>query len=189
MNDAEQLRAAKDMVRAKRFPEARAAFESLSKTGSIEGIDALYCLAIIHYTGSGVEQNLDEAIQYFTLAHERGHVMASYQLGGILEKLGEIENAYKVFQWAAPHIPAAAHRAYLLLRATSGLDSDPNAGEKYLVMAADQGHVIARRKIAWRVLSGREGWQKIPYGLFLYAKAAVLIVDAVMIKDDRLKYE
>jgi TPR repeat protein len=189
MNDAEQLRAAKDMVRANRFGEARAAFESLSKLDSIEGIDALYCLAIIHYTGSGVEKNSDEAIRYFILAHERGHLMASYQLAGIFEKTGELENAYKVYQWAAPHLPAAAYRAYLLLRANSRLDSDPNAREKYLVMAADQGHVLARRKMAVRVLLGREGWHKIPYGVFLVAKTTVNVFCAVVIKGDRLKYE
>jgi len=189
MSGTEQLRIAKQMVRAKQFGEARAAFEALCKENSVEGADAAYCLAIIYYTGSGVEKNLDEAIKYFISAHERGHLMASYQLAGIFEKTGELENAYKVYQWAAPHLPAAAHRAYLLLRAHSELDSDPSAKEKYLAMAADHGHVLARRKMALRVLLGREGWLKVPYGAFLVAKATADIFWAVAVKNDRIKYE
>jgi TPR repeat protein len=189
MNNSASLSAAKIMVKEDRFQEAKVVFERITNEKSIDSAEAAYCLGIIHHTGSGVTKNVDEAAKYFLIASQSGHAMATYRLGGIYYRRHELQKAYDSFQSVAQRIPAASYSAYRLLMTEKRLDSDPEASEKYLNSAAEQGHVLAQRTIAMRYVSGKEGLLKIPYGLALFAKAVSNIIRTVIIKNEKVKYE
>lgn len=42
--------------------------------------DAQYSLALLYETGTGVKQNMDEAIRLYTLSYENGNLMAKIKL-------------------------------------------------------------------------------------------------------------
>ena len=70
------------------------------------------------------------------------------------------------------------------------LDQNPNAIEKYLNSAAEQGqYKRAKRVIAMRFLSGHNGIIKIPYGAALFCKMIFSGILTVVIKNQKMKYE
>jgi TPR repeat protein len=189
MNNSSSLNAAKNMLREKRFDWAEATFERLIREESQDSGEAAYCLAIMHHTGSGVQKSVDQAAKYYLIARQHGHAMAAYRLATIYEQHGELQNAYYSYSAAANTVPSAAYWAYRLLTRDRSLDKDPRATEKYLNSAAEQGHVVAERIIAMRHLSGEKGLLKIPYGVVLFGKTIFHIVQAVFIKNEKMKYE
>ena len=177
------------MLREKRFQWAAATFERIIRDESRDSAEAAYCLAIMHHTGSGVQKNLDEAEKYYLIARQRGHPMATYRLATIYQQSGELQKAYETYCSAAHNVPSAAYWAYRLLTTNQSLDRDAEAAEKHLNSAAAQGHVMALREIALRNLSGREGLLKIPYGMALMTKAMFNLIQTVVIKNEKMKYE
>jgi TPR repeat protein len=179
---------AKTMLRQKRFQEAIALLEKILDEKFEDYAEAAYCLGIIHHTGSGVPKSVDEAANYYLMVEQSGHPMATYRLGGIYFRRGELQKAYNSFRSVAQKNPSGAYWAYRVLKANAQIDSDPAARREYLYSAVEQGHVVAQRDIAIEYISGKEEWQKIPYGLFLYAKAMVRIAQAVN-AHEKMKYE
>jgi TPR repeat protein len=177
------------MLREKRYEWARASFERLIGEDSCDKGEAAYCLAIMHHIGSGIQKSLDEAAKYYLVAKQQGHPMATYRLATIYEQRGELQNAYQLYCAAADTVPSAAYWAYRLLNRERILDDDPQAAEKYLNSAAEKGHVVAERTIAMRYLCGEAGLLKIPYGVALFCKALFHIIQVVIIKSEKMRYE
>jgi TPR repeat protein len=188
MNNTPSLSAAKDLVTERRYQEAKAIFERITNERSADSPEAAYCLGIIYQTGSGVPKNVDEAARYYLVAEQSGYPMATYRLGGIYHRRGDLQKAYVSFRSIAQSNPSAAYWAYRLLMIRSQLDSDPDAPAKYLNIAAEQGHVRAQRTIMMRYISGQEGLLKIPHGLRLLPKVVVDIF-RVTLKDEKMKYD
>jgi uncharacterized protein len=188
MNNVPSLSTAKSMLRQNQFQEAIAIFERITNEKSEDSAEAAYCLGIVHQSGSGVPKDANEAAKYYLKAEKFGYPMATYRLGGIYYRLGELQKAYDSFRSVAQSNPSAAYWAYRVLIVNRRLDSDPDASEKYLNSAAEQGHVVAQRDIAKRYISGKEGLQKIPYGLRLYARAVRRIFQVIN-KGEKMKYQ
>jgi TPR repeat protein len=188
MNNAPSLNAAKNMLKEKRFQEATAILERIINDKSEDSAEAAYCLGIVHNTGSRVPKNVDEAEKYYLMAVQSGHPMATHRLGGICYKRGELQKAYDLFRSVAHINPSAAFWAYQLLTLDKQLDSDPDAGEKFLDSAAEQGHVRAQRIISMRYISGKEGLLEIPYGLRLFVRLARNVF-RVTHRGEKMKYE
>lgn len=188
MNDAPSLNTAKTLLKEKRYREATAILERVTNDNSEDSADAAYCLGIVHHLGGDVPKNVDEATKYYLMAAQSGHPMATYRLGFIYRERNELQKSYDSFRLIAQSNPSAAYWAYQLLSADNKLDSDPNASEKYLNSASEQGHVLAQKIIAMRYISGKEGLLKIPYGLRLFVKV-VRNTFRVTNKGEKLKYD
>jgi TPR repeat protein len=187
MNDTASLNAAKMMLREKRFQEAMAILEAITNRKSDASAEAAYCLGIIYQAGGGAPANIDDATNYYLIAEQSGYSMATYRLGGIYNKRGELRKAYDSYQATAQNNPSAAYWAYRLLALDNNLDTNPNASDKYLNIAAEQGHVLAQRIIAMKYISGGNGFLKIPYGFYLFLKMAWSAI-RVTSEGEKLKY-
>jgi|NitcycUWRROWE17A_1032939.scaffolds.fasta_scaffold00106_3 uncharacterized protein len=188
MNNVPSLGTAKSLLKENRFQEAIAIFERITNDQSKDSAEAAYCLGILYHSGNGVPKNVDEAAKYYLIAEQSGHPMATYRLGGIYHRLGELQKAYDSFRSVARSNPSAAFWSYRLLTTDRHLDSDPDASEKYLNSAAEQGHVRAQRIIAMRYILGEEGLLKIPYGLQLFFNV-VRNAFRVANKGEKMKYD
>jgi TPR repeat protein len=187
MNDTASLNAAKTMLREKRFQEAIAILEAITNRKSDASAEAAYCLGIIYQAGSGAPANIHDATNYYLIAEQSGYSMATYRLGGIYYGLGESRKAYDSYQTIAQKNPSAAYWAYRLLALDKNLDTNPNASDKYLNIAAEQGHVLAQRIIAVKYISGSNGLLNVPHGLYLFLKMAWNAF-RVTSKGEKLKY-
>jgi TPR repeat protein len=145
-------------------------------------------LGIIYQAGGGAPANIDDATNYYLIAEQSGYSMATYRLGGIYNKRGELRKAYDSYQATAQNNPSAAYWAYRLLALDNNLDTNPNASDKYLNIAAEQGHVLAQRIIAMKYISGGNGFLKIPYGFYLFLKMAWSAI-RVTSEGEKLKYD
>ena len=188
MNNVSSLSTAKSLLKQNQFQDAIAIFERITNDKSEDSAEAAYCLGILHESGSGVPKDINKAARYYLMAGQSGYPMAAYRLGGIYYKLGELKKAYDSFRSVAQSNPSAAYWAYGLLMTNRQLDSDPDASEKYLSSAAEQGHVRAQRIIAMRYISGKEGLLKIPHGFRLFANL-VRNTFRVTNKGEKMKYQ
>src|SRR6266478_8524325 len=107
MNDTASLNAAKIMLREKRFQEAIAIFEAVANGKSDASAEAAYCLGIIYHSGEGAAANIVDATKYYLIAEQLGYSMATYRLGGVYNKRGEIPKAYESYQAVAQNNPSA----------------------------------------------------------------------------------
>jgi TPR repeat protein len=188
MDDASSLRVAKVLLQEKRFQEAIAIFERIANKGSEDAAEAAYCLGVVHQIGSGVQVSIDKAKKYYLIAQQSGKIsIATYRLASIYYSLGELQKAYESFREIAQINPSAAYWAYRILVGNSNLDDDPDASEKYLNSAAEQGHVLAQKIIAVRFIFGKHGVSNIPHGVKLYFKMISSAFRAIK-NGEKLKY-
>jgi TPR repeat protein len=183
------LSQAKSMIEEHRFQEGIAVLEKIVREQTSDSAEAAYCLGLIHHKGSGVPQDEDKAVMYYRLAEQSRHPLAALQLGGVYYRRDEFQKAYDSFRLAAPVVPSAAYWTYRTLTKDSRLSADPNAALRYLRSAAELGHVVAKRDVAIRYASGKEGLLRIPYGILLYIKVIVDLMRAVVIKNETMKYQ
>lgn len=66
-----------------------------------EGLDlAQYNLAILYFSGQGVEQNFEEAFRWTVAAAEQGHIAAQFNLGALYyEGQGTKQDRQTAFEW------------------------------------------------------------------------------------------
>lgn len=188
MNSISQLNAAKLMLGQRRFPEAIALFKAIVNENSEASPEAAYCLGILYQSGNGVQKSVEEAEKYYLLAEQSDYTMATYRLAGIYHRRGELPKAYASYRSIAQNNPSAAYWTYRLLMSDKSLDSDPSAGEKYLNIAVEQGHVLAQRVMAIEHIYGKRGLLKIPIGLYLFLKMACNTIHAAS-RGEKLRYE
>ncbi|TAL83794.1 MAG: sel1 repeat family protein [Beijerinckiaceae bacterium] len=186
-NGTISLNQAKRDLKQKKFSDALPVLERLVTAESKASGEAAYCLGILYQSGNGVPVNLERAKTYYSVAAEAGYLMGTYRLGGIYHEEGELGRAYQCYKAVANCNPSAAYWAFRIVTDNNDLDSDPNAPETFLSMAAEQGHVLAQRIIAMKYISGKNGFSKIPWGARLFVKMALATARAVN-KDDKLKY-
>jgi uncharacterized protein len=188
MDSISRLNSAKIKVKQGQFQEAITLFEAIAKERSDASPEAAYCLAILYQSGSGLPVNLEEAIRYYSIAEQAGYSMATYRLAGIYQRRGEAHKAFNSYRSIAQINPSAAYWSYRLLVSDNLLDTDPQASDKYLNSAADQGHVLAQRDKSIKYALGKKGALKIPYGLYLFVKMAYNSFH-VTARGDKLRYE
>ena len=89
-----------DGVNAAFAGDFETAFREFSRAAEA-GLDlAQYNLAILYFTGQGVEQDYEQALRWSEAAAEQGHVNAQYNLGSLyLEGQGTRENNALGIDW------------------------------------------------------------------------------------------
>lgn len=92
---------------------------------------ALYKMAELYRTGKGVEKDLEQAVDLYTKAAEKGHVKAQFTVASILEKKGDFTDARFWYQQAAEQgFPKAQKKLEQLLRAIKNAKSRNTEPEK-----------------------------------------------------------
>lgn len=127
---------------------------------------AAYCLGLVYDGGLGVPKDKDAALRYYTLADAEGYELGTYRLGHMLLVRDESAAALAKFKSIAKRNPSAAYWIYrVMAEVTDRRGAHREESERYLAMAASEGHVLAKRVYALRRLRDEEGILKIPGGL------------------------
>jgi TPR repeat protein len=140
----------------------------LGMPGNFEIEDALIPVAKAYDKGSGVAENKDEAIKWFTKAAEAGKSEAQWRLG-VKYDLGDgvLKDKQKALQW---YLKAANHTDFLasllpgvaesqrnigyLYQAGDGVQKDTQEAFKWFMKAANNGSEAAQFEIAEAYSSG-----------------------------------
>jgi TPR repeat protein len=174
----------KRLLEAGQTREAIDVYERLLAEGGEHVSDAAYSLGIIYHSGIGVPEDSNKAHEYYRKAEHLGNAMATYRLGSLHHREGDTEQALKSFEKVAETNPSAAYWAYRIHAQRS--DGQANSA-KYLTLAAGQGHILAARIVAVGFARGDHGIDKIPRGIFMYARSIASATKALWRKD-KLKY-
>ena len=167
--DDQQLHAlGADHLSKQRYADAFAIYDCLSDKG--------YCDCQVYagwmlFEGIGVAKNHERAFGYLRRAAQQADPKGMFYLGRALTAEGKHEEAFFWYQNAAvkDYIPAVYRLGLCYI---DGLGTKPNRslGISYLQRAAHDGHILAKREIALRSLSGKFGVWMIPKGLWLFGK-------------------
>ena len=190
MNDISLYRKAQDLHRQKRYAEARLQFEKVLEENAPDAAEAAYSLGI--YCELGEPGRLSQAERdvlaekYYGLAEDMGYAMATYRKGTLRHRSGRFEEALESYREIAQSNPSAAYWAYRILADGRCAADEVGAAEGYLNMAADQGHILAQRRVAMQYINGKFGFRSIPHGVKLFLQMTWNL--KVIFKNEKLKY-
>lgn len=121
--------------------------------------DAQCCLAYLLEQGEGVTKDIDRAIELYRKASEKGHVVATYNLGLLHVHRGDMRVAGEVLSRAASagSDEAMNFLGTLLLEGRQGLPSDESRAVDLLVASAKAGNARAANNVGVLCASGRAG--------------------------------
>ena len=135
-------------------------------------------LADFYYDGNGVEQDLQNAIEWYENASDRDSKEAQYALGQIYAQQGEYDRAYEYYLAAAGnrHIAAQYELGCLLLKGR-GVKADEQEAIRWLCLSLEQGHMPAVIELAqiYKNQNTPEGYRK---AFDYYLKAASFSAEA-----------
>ena len=158
--DHKRLMAAYADMNAGRYDAARAALESLVSEGEMR---ALLYLGWIYERGLGNAVDEQKAANCYRALCARNDPDACYHAASLMFRRGDTLGALELHVQAADmgH-PSAAYWASAILDGEGGLQPDPQRSARYLKLAADCGHMFARRDLAKQQFrAGRGLWEKV----------------------------
>jgi TPR repeat protein len=158
--DHKRLMAAYADMSAGRFDAARATLASLVSEGETR---ALLYLGWMHERGLGNAVDEQKAADCYSTLCAQNDPDACYYAASLMFRRGDIPGALESYVRAADmgH-PSAAYWASAIFDGDGGLQPDPQQSAKYLKLAAESGHMFARRDLAkQQVRTGRGLWDKI----------------------------
>lgn len=124
----------------------RAAFPALTALADQGNVEALVPLAWMNETGAVGEADLSLARRLYQRAADAGSCDALYRLGRILKKSRNLPAVRAVFERGAlqDHLPCISALGILLVETAENPDQ-AEQGMRWLTVAADRGHIFARR--------------------------------------------
>jgi hypothetical protein len=116
--------------------------------------DALFKQGEAYSLGEGVVEDLSEAIRFYRLAAEKGHVGANLQLGNMYD--WGVPRAAQDYVEAARFYRIAAEQGNIyaqfilgnMFREGKGVAKDESQAQHFYRLAAAQGHVTARKSLS-----------------------------------------
>jgi hypothetical protein len=166
MVDTNRLTTARRHLRDGRIDDGIRELMELVGEGSAEAPDYL---GILYFSGNGVPKDVEKAKSYFLMSHTRGYALGTYHLAGEYNRESNFKGALELFKLIADKNPSAAYWAFRCLVSLSKENKKLEAeSEKYLIHAANLGHIEALRTMAIRTIRGRYGLKNIPRGIFKF---------------------
>ena len=149
------IESADALYEKKQYAEAFKIYQSLSdKNPQVQ-----YKLGNMYYYGEGVKQDYQEALKWYRIAAEQGHVEAQKRLGDMYNFGSDIkedfQEAFKWYKKAAEqgHVEAQKWLGHLYSFG-SGIKQDSQEGFKWYKKAAEQGDADSQTIIAAAYYSG-----------------------------------
>ena len=120
---------------------------------------AQYNLACFYLNGNGVEQNYNEAVEWFTKAADQGYVKALHNLGVMYERGEGVKQDYsKAFDLytkaANKGLANSQYNLGLLYEKGKGVKQDYNKALEWFQKAADQGDVETQTYLGKKYMEG-----------------------------------
>jgi TPR repeat protein len=185
MVDTNRLTSARRHLREGRIDDGIRELMELVGEGSAEAPDYL---GILYFSGNGVPKDVEKAKSYFLMSHTRGYALGTYHLAGEYKRESNFKGALELLKLIADKNPSAAYWAFRCLVNLSKENKKLEAeSEKYLIHAANLGHIEALRTIPIRTIKGRYGLKNIPRGIFKYFRSVRAGLESIE-KRERFKY-
>lgn len=135
-------------------------------------------LADFYYHGNGVEQNFQNAIEWYENASNRNNEEAQCALGQIYTLQGEYELAYKYFLASANnHYNVAQYELGLLLLKGQGVRADEQDAIHWLGLSMEQNYTPAMLKLA-EIYKNQETTEGYKQAFKFYLKASSFSAEA-----------
>lgn len=129
-----------------------------------------------HEVGRGVPVDTEEALRCYRAAGDVGDPLGQYYAGMLLLRLGQNRSAIAWLEAAAAQKYAPAlYRLGGLCEAGLLPDCDASMSDRFMLEAAELGHVYAQRWRALRGLKCGDGWRGFLGGLCWFARAPALL--------------
>ena len=125
------------------------AFDLLEPHKAVDSEYTLTALGWLYETGRGGGTDKDQAGSLYRRAAKIGCIDAHFRIGMLELAQGNDEAAQIAFQDGAnlAHLPAVTKLAEMMIDGKGG-PADVEQGMKFLTSAAEQGHIMARMKLA-----------------------------------------
>ena len=138
---------------------------------------AQYQLARIYYEGIGIEQNFEQAFDWFQKSAEQGFALAQHKLALMYDKgRGVEENVYKAFYWtqqaAEQGFALAQHKLALMYDKGRGVEEDPLEAFYWYKKAAVQGELLAQYNLGLMYYNGIGIEQNFEKAFYWFQKSA-----------------
>lgn len=168
----EQLLAkAEELFDAERYSEALALFRNLAEAGISR---AQLMTGWIYHHGLGLQENFEEARNWYSRAAAEGSIEAQFNLGVVCMKQGNFTAGHDWYQKAASegYLPARYRLAWSF-ESGSGTTVDREKAFNLFEGASKEGHLPSQMMIAKRLLAGYRGSIQRLVGLVLMLKTYV----------------
>lgn len=183
----DDLRSAQESYQRKDFVRAYNKYLSLSKNG--HG-DSQVFLGWMIQNGIGTQIDLNESALWFERAASLGSVQGAFYYGRYLTTQGRDEQALEWYRTAANKgdIASIFRVGYSLVRG-KGTAIDIHKGYQYLLSAAADGNIFAKREVGILDVKGNRGFIYRVTGFFglLYAIFSGIIVSLINSNSDSLR--
>ncbi|QGM44966.1 tetratricopeptide repeat protein [Methylocystis heyeri] len=164
--DIEALRKAYSRLEGDRAG-AIAILKDLAERGSIASIWYLADAYLEENSKSGISQ----AQFWLARAEDAGWIQASYRLGRIAFQEKDYKAAFDAFsRGAATNYTPAIYRLAMMYKEGLSTKRDFIEAKRLLEVAAQRGHLFAKRDLAGIYLSGALGWQAAICGFLMLLK-------------------
>jgi TPR repeat protein len=171
----EELRTAYALF-ATDFDLARSKLEELANRGSVA---SMWYLGDAYSRGEHVAKHFAKAKIWYGRAEASGSIAASFRLGRACYALLDYGPAFEAFsRGAAKGYLPAVYRLGMMYKEGLGTKRDLNECRRLLEVAVSEGHLFAKRDLAWLCMTGAFGARKIPKGIWM---AISLMSNLIMI--------
>jgi TPR repeat protein len=144
---------ASKMLKEKRYDEAVPILTKAANTGSAWSHEAL---ADVYWHGRGVHKDRVQSIQHYEAAYSGGRHSLANWIGIMHFRAGHPQIALDWLRRDTQRPTSSLYWQHRILKAHPNMERQPGESDELLGKAADSGHMLAKRDMGLRMLTGKE---------------------------------
>jgi TPR repeat protein len=154
--------------------EYATAFEIWKKYADEGDVSCQTQIGWMYFIGEGVIKDLDESLKWMEIAANSGDMQAQFYLSKLYMAKNNISESIKWLKESEKqgYVPAVYRMGYMYENGY-GVNKDISEAYSLYCMAAGEGHVFAKRKKAFFMMKGIEGFGRIFLGVILFFVAFI----------------
>jgi TPR repeat protein len=170
----EEFRIASELFENERYEEAFEKYRVLAEKGLVA---AQLLLGWMYHAGKGVHQNLEEAEKWYQKAAVTDSPEGQFYLATLHRTKRQYQQAIEWFEKSASQgYSPAIYLLGKLYYIGDGVAINKEKAFEYFERAAQDGHLFARRNIAYDMIKGHRGISRIPFGILVMAQVLWIAV-------------
>lgn len=179
-SERDEVRIANELFDQGKF---EAAFQKYLPEAIAGSVTAQIMIGWMYHSGSGVNQNLEEAERWYKKAAETNSPEGQFYLGTLYRSKGKYLQAIEWLEKAADQKYAPAlYRLGKMYDNGEGANKNHDKAYGYFEEAAKMGHVFAQREVAVKMIKGHHGVLNILKGFFMFVK--LVFAGAILVSKD-----
>jgi TPR repeat protein len=146
-------RTAYQMLKERRYGEALPILEKAADSSSAWAHE---CLGYMYWNGSGVPKDGSRAIQHYEASYNDGRRSVANMIGNLYFRDGRPEAALEWWRKDNQRPISSLYWQHRTIKTHPHLAGYPGEADELLKKAAELGHVLAKRDIAFRMMKGQK---------------------------------